>query len=47
VGTAPLTSVFFQEANQDHTDAKIGANWNASSQFSSGPKFSGRITKMS
>lgn len=29
-GTAPLSSVFFQEANQDHEEAKIGANWNAS-----------------
>jgi len=31
--TAPIGSVFFQEANQDNEDAKIGANWNASSQL--------------
>lgn len=31
--TTPIGSVFFQEANQDNEDAKIGANWNASSQF--------------
>jgi hypothetical protein len=30
---APIGSVFFQEANQDNADAKIGANWNASSQL--------------
>jgi len=29
-GVAPLTSVFFQQANTDHEDAKLGANWNAS-----------------
>lgn len=33
VGTAPLSSVFFQEANQDYSDAKVGANWNACSFF--------------
>lgn len=31
--TAPLSSIFFQEANQDHEDTKIGANWNASHQL--------------
>src|SRR5208283_5830879 len=30
---APIGSVFFQDANQDYEDAKIGANWNASSVF--------------
>jgi hypothetical protein len=35
VTTAPaaLSSVFFQEANQDNRDAKVGANWNACSAF--------------
>ncbi len=33
IGNAPIGSVFFQDANQDYKDAKIGANWNASSQF--------------
>ena len=28
--TAPLSSVFFQQANEDHEDAKLGANWNES-----------------
>jgi hypothetical protein len=28
--SAPIGSVFFQEANQDNEDAKVGANWNAS-----------------
>ena len=32
-GTPPLSSVFFQEANQDNEDAKIGANWNASGKL--------------
>jgi hypothetical protein len=32
-GAAPLSSVFFQEANQDNDDAKVGANWNVSSQL--------------
>jgi hypothetical protein len=31
--TDPIGSVFFQEANQDNEDAKIGANWNASNQL--------------
>jgi hypothetical protein len=31
--TAPIGSVFFQEANQDNEDAKIGANWNASNRL--------------
>ena len=31
--TAPLGSTFFQEANQDNEDAKIGANWNAANQL--------------
>ena len=30
---APVGSVFFQEANQDNVNAKIGANWNANSQL--------------
>jgi hypothetical protein len=30
---APLGSVFFQEADQDYTDVKVGANWNASSML--------------
>jgi hypothetical protein len=30
---APLGSVFFQEANQNLEDAKIGANWNASAKL--------------
>ncbi len=30
---APIGSVFFQDANQDYEDAKIGANWNASSML--------------
>jgi len=29
---APIGSVFFQDANQDYENAKLGANWNASSQ---------------
>jgi hypothetical protein len=33
VGFAPPSSVFFQEANQAHVDAKIGANWNPSTMF--------------
>jgi len=32
-GSAPLSSVFFQEANQDYGDAKVGANWNASEKL--------------
>ncbi len=32
-GLAPPTSIFFQQANEDHEDAKLGANWNASSKF--------------
>jgi len=28
--TAPIGSVFFQDANQDNEDAKVGANWNES-----------------
>ncbi len=28
--SAPIGSVFFQEANQDDLNAKVGANWNAS-----------------
>lgn len=32
-GFAPPTSVFYQEANQDHLDAKVGANWNPSTMF--------------
>ena len=31
---APLSDVFFQDANQDYENAKIGANWNASKLFS-------------
>ncbi len=31
--TAPIGSVFFQDANQDNRDGKIGANWNASGAF--------------
>ena len=31
--TDPIGSVFFQEANQDNEDAKIGANWNASNKL--------------
>ena len=31
--TAPIGSVFFQEANQDNDDVKIGANWNACTAF--------------
>jgi hypothetical protein len=30
---APLSSMFFQEADQDNENAKFGANWNASSQL--------------
>jgi len=30
---APIGSIFFQEANQDNENAKIGANWNACSQL--------------
>ena len=29
----PIGSVFFQEANQDNEDAKIGANWMVNSQL--------------
>jgi hypothetical protein len=29
----PIGSVFFQDANQDYEDLKVGANWNASSMF--------------
>ena len=29
----PIGSVFFQDANQDYEDAKLGANWNASSHL--------------
>lgn len=29
---APLSSVFFQEANADNDDEKLGVNWNASSK---------------
>ena len=28
---APIGNVFFQDANQDYEDAKVGANWNACS----------------
>jgi hypothetical protein len=31
---APINDVFFQDANQDYENAKIGANWNASKLFS-------------
>jgi hypothetical protein len=31
--TAPIGSVFFQEANQDYEDTKLGANWNLCSQL--------------
>lgn len=31
--TAPIGSVFFQDANQDYENAKLGANWNASSKL--------------
>ncbi len=31
--SAPLGSIFFQEANQDYSNGKIGANWNATSQL--------------
>ena len=31
--TAPVGNVFFQDANQDYEDAKIGMNWNESSQL--------------
>jgi hypothetical protein len=30
---APLNSVFFQDANQDYENVKIGANWNATSKL--------------
>ena len=30
---APIGDVFFQDANQDYENAKIGANWNASKVF--------------
>jgi hypothetical protein len=30
---APINDVFFQNANQDYMNAKIGANWNASTEF--------------
>jgi len=33
LGTAPLSSVFFQEANQDNRNVKLGANWNASDKL--------------
>ena len=29
----PIGSVFFQDANQDYEDLKVGANWNACSQL--------------
>ena len=32
-GTAPIGSVFFQEANQDNQNVKFGANWNASGKL--------------
>ena len=34
LGAAPIGSVFFQDANQDYENAKVGANWNASKAFS-------------
>lgn len=30
---APISSIFFQEANEDNDDAKLGANWNVSSSL--------------
>ncbi len=30
---APIGSVFYQDANQDNEDAKVGAIWNASKEF--------------
>jgi hypothetical protein len=29
----PITSVFYQDANQDNQDAKLGANWNPTQQL--------------
>ena len=34
LGAAPIGNVFFQDANQDYENAKLGANWNASKVFS-------------
>jgi hypothetical protein len=30
---APIGSVFFQDANQDYEDVKVGANWNATTKL--------------
>ena len=36
----PIGSVFFQDANQDNQDAKLGANWNVSSMLTIRAEFS-------
>ncbi|HXQ81015.1 MAG TPA: hypothetical protein VN775_06875, partial [Opitutaceae bacterium] len=33
LASAPIGSVFFQDANQDYEDLKVGANWNESSML--------------